>query len=209
MKNLKTLATAVLLSGTITAALTCPNSAQAQAFKEGTHAVSAGYGAVTFMSAINRSFDLYSDVTYSSLGPAYLKYEYGISDNIGLGLSFAYAENDWAYRYQSTDNEGNPATYTESTSRSTYSILARFNFHMGDSEKFDPYIGFGVGYRDANWDISSNSPNGNSGVSLNSLMPFGFELNAGARYFFVNNLGVYAEIGGAKSVFQGGLTARF
>jgi opacity protein-like surface antigen len=209
MKSLKTLATTVLLSGTITAALVCPSNAQAQAFKEGTHAVSLGYGAVTFMGTLNRAFEPYADLTYSTLGPAYFKYEYGISNNIGLGLSFAYEENDWTYRYDSIDLDGNPAQYSESTSRSTYSILARFNFHMGDSEKFDPYIGFGVGYRDANWDIRSDSPYGDSGVSLKSLIPFGFELTVGARYFFLDNLGIYAEMGGAKSVFQGGLTARF
>ncbi len=198
-----------LLCCTVVGSLITGTTLHAQALKEGTHTISAGYGGVTLMSAINRSFESYTDVNYSSLGPVYFKYEYGISDNIGLGLSFAYADNEWAYIYQSTDMNGNPATYTETTTRNTYSVLARFNFHMGDSEKFDPYIGFGVGYRDANWDISSNSPSGNSGVSFKSFMPFGFELTAGARYFFIPNLGVYAEVGAAKSIFQGGITARF
>ena len=182
---------------------------RAQAFPQGKSMVSVGHGAVTFMGAIKRSFDPYTDLSYTSLGPLYLKYEYAISDNIGFGLNFAYAENDFTYRYNSLDPDGIERTYSESTSRSTYSVLARFNFHMGDSPKFDPYVGFGVGYRDANWEISSNNPFGTSGVSFKSLMPFGFEITAGARYFFVDNLGIYAEVGGAKSVFQGGITARF
>jgi len=40
-------------------------------------------------------------------------------------------------------------------------------------------------------------------------MPFGFEFTLGARYFFSNNIGVYAEVGAAKSVMQGGLVAKF
>jgi opacity protein-like surface antigen len=209
MKNLNERALFALMGGALIAAMTSPSTLHAQALKEGTHTLSVGHGAVTFMSTLNRAFEPYADLTYKGLGPAYIKYEYAVADNIGLGLSFAYAENDWTYRYDSFDMDGNPQNYSESTTRNTYSILARFNFHMGNSEKFDPYIGFGVGYRDANWDIRSDSPYGNSGVTFKSLMPFGFELTVGARYFFLENLGVYAEMGGAKSVFQGGLAARF
>jgi opacity protein-like surface antigen len=186
-----------------------PAAASAQAFKEGTHAFSAGYGAGTFLNSLQRSFDPYTDLRYKGLGPLYAKYEYGVTDNIGMGLAFAYAENEWSYRYTATDENGAEASYSETTRRSTYSILARVNFHFGDSDRFDPYIGLGMGYRDANWDIRSESPSGNSGVTFKSFVPFGFEATIGARYFFLDNLGVYAEVGGAKSVFQGGLTARF
>lgn len=181
----------------------------AQAFPQGKHALAVGHGAVTFMGALKRSFDPYTDLTYKSLGPLYFKYEYAVADNIGLGLSVAYAYNDFTYCYASFDIDGVERMYSETTSRSTYSVLARFNFHMGDNEKFDPYVGFGLGYRDANWEIRSDSPHGTSGVSFKSFMPFGFEVTIGARYFFLDNLGIYAEVGGAKSIFQGGLVARF
>ncbi|MCW5900078.1 MAG: outer membrane beta-barrel protein [Flavobacteriales bacterium] len=182
---------------------------QAQGFREGGHAISVGHGAVTFLGNLNRSFDDYLDLDHKGVGPLYLKYEYAVTDRIGLGLNLAYAVNEWSYRYDVTDEQSNINYYHESTKRSTWSALARLNYHFGNSDRFDPYFGFGLGYRDANWELSSTGPHGGSGVELKSLMPFGFEFTLGARYFLASNIGVYAEVGGAKSVVQGGLVARF
>lgn len=66
-----------------------------------------------------------------------------------------------------------------------------------------------MGYRDANWRMTTTGPEGGSGVELKSLMPFGFEFTLGARYFFTEHIGLHAEVGAAKSVIQGGLVARF
>ncbi|MGV3636730.1 MAG: outer membrane beta-barrel protein [Flavobacteriales bacterium] len=192
-----------LLFSTIAGISLNTSRAQAQAFTEGSNNIYLGYGAVTLMGSISRNFDTYTDVDYSSLGPIYVKYEHGVTENIGLGISFAYATNQWVYKY--TANE---QTYTETTDRSTYSILARFNYHIGDSEKFDPYIGFGVGYRDATWTSESDGTT-SSGVELKSLFPFGMDLTFGTRYFFTDNIGLYAEVGAAKSVVQGGLAVKF
>lgn len=193
----------LLLSGLL------PPPASAQALSEGGHVLSVGYGAGTFLGALQASFDPYTELTYRGLGPIYAKYEYGVAPNIGLGLAFAYAENEWTYRYTATDEEGNEARYRETAARAAYSILARANFHLGSSRRFDPYIGLGMGYRDATWRIRSEAPGGSSGVAFKSFVPFGFEATIGARYFFLENLGVYAEVGGAKSVVQGGIAARF
>jgi hypothetical protein len=35
------------------------------------------------------------------------------------------------------------------------------------------------------------------------------ELTIGARYFFTENIGLYAELGAAKTVVQGGLAVKF
>jgi hypothetical protein len=40
-------------------------------------------------------------------------------------------------------------------------------------------------------------------------MPFGMELTFGFRYFFAPNFGLYAEVGAAKSVAQGGISVKF
>lgn len=205
MRNIRTI---LIGTAAFTALLSGPET-HAQAFREGDHTLSVGHGAVTFLGNINRTFDTYLDLGFKSLGPLYLKYEYGVTDRIGLGISFAYATNEWSYRYESTDGQGNTVYYNESTERDTYSVLARFNYHFGNSERFDPYFGFGLGYRDANWKSNTTGPDGGSGVDLKSLMPFGFEFTLGARYFFTDNIGLYAEVGGAKSVLQGGLVAKF
>lgn len=194
--------TALLFAAIASVSLNAPD-AQAQAFTEGSNNIYLGYGAVTLLGSISRNFDSYSDVNYSSLGPIYVKYEHGVTEDIGLGISFAYATNEWVYKYTSLDQ-----VYTETTERSTYSILARFNYHIGDSEKFDPYIGFGVGFRDATWTSKSDGAT-SSGVELKSLFPFGMDLTFGTRYFFTDNIGLYAEVGAAKSVVQGGLAVKF
>ncbi len=190
-------------------AVTLPNAAWAQAFPEGSNSISLGYGGVTMLASISKNFDTYADVKYTGMGPLYFKYEHAMTDHLGLGVNVAYATNEWNYKYTGSDANGNPATYSETTSRSTYSILARLNYHIGTNDKFDPYVGLGLGYRDATWNYDSTDPNGTSGVEISGLVPLGMELTLGMRYFFTDNIGLYAELGAAKSVLQGGLSVKF
>jgi len=160
MRSIRT----ILIGTTLVSAMAGSHNVLAQAFQEGSHTLSVGHGAVTFLGNLNRTFETYVDLEYKSLGPLYLKYEYGVTNRIGLGINLAYATNEWSYRYETTDDQGNTTTYGESTERDTYSLLARLNYHFGNSERFDPYFGFGVGYRDANWQLNSSGPDGGSGV---------------------------------------------
>ncbi len=180
-----------------------PRQADAQVFQEGSNALYVGYGFGTFLSGLSSNFDQFGDVKYKGMGPIYFKYEHGVSDRIGMGVNVAYATNQWDYTYRSDSS-----TYKQTTKRSTYSILARFNYHFGNSDKFDPYLGMGLGYRNAKWTVEDNGPD-NSGVELKSLMPFGMELTIGARYLVSPNFGFYAEVGAAKSVAQVGVSALF
>lgn len=190
-------------------AVVTPSAVSAQAFPEGSNSISLGYGGVTMLGSISKNFDTYADVKYTGMGPLYFKYEHAMTDHLGLGVNVAYATNEWNYRYTSTDENGNSNTYAETTTRSTYSILARLNYHIGTNEKFDPYLGLGLGYRDATWKYDSTDPNGTSGVEISGLVPLGMELTLGMRYFFTDNIGFYAELGAAKSVLQGGLSVKF
>lgn len=191
------------------AAFATPSTSNAQAFQEGSNQIAVGYGFVTVLGSISDSFDDYTDTQYKGTGPLYAKFEHALSDKVGMGLSFAYAGNEWSYKYDDVDVNGNAVQYTETSKRTTYSILARMNFHFGNSDKFDPYAGFGLGYRSANWTYDSTDPNGTSGVELKTLMPLGMEITIGSRYYFTENIGVYAEVGAAKSVMQAGLVAKF
>lgn len=194
---------------TIAALLLGSFQANAQAFPEGSNSISVGYGGITLLGSISKNFDSYTDVNYSGMGPIYFKYEHAMTDNLGLGVNVAYAQNEWSYKYSDTDANNNSVTYTETTSRSTYSILARLNYHIGSDDKFDPYLGIGLGYRDATWKYDTTNPDGTTNVDISGLMPFGMELTLGMRYFFTENIGLYAEFGAAKSVLQGGLAVKF
>jgi opacity protein-like surface antigen len=183
----------------------------AQAFSEGGHTISAGYGFVTFMGALKSSVednDENNNIKFKNFGPLYFKYEYGVAEHIGLGINFAYATNEISYNYDDIDDNGNDVVYKEVDTRKTYSILARVNFHFGDAEKFDPYLGVGLGYRDAKWTFESNDPDGFN-ADYKTLVKFGFETTVGVRYFFSDNFGLYGEVGGAKSIVQLGLCGKF
>src|SRR5688572_9829842 len=81
------------------AALANPTVSRAQAFGPETNTVSVGYGFVTFLGNLNETFDEYTDVNYSGMGPIYSKFEHAISEKVGLGLNVAYAGNEWSYRF--------------------------------------------------------------------------------------------------------------
>src|SRR5688500_20331901 len=102
----------------------------------------------------------------SLIGPIFLKGEYGISDNVGLGLNIAFFRPKATYT--STDFFTG-APYVASVDLTTISALARVNYHFGENDKFDPYMGFGIGYRYGKWTITDQSYSG----SLPSF-PIGF-----------------------------------
>ena len=192
------------------AALSKPAEVRAQAFDDETNMVTVGYGFVTLLGSIADSFDAYDDSEYSQMGPIYAKFEHAVSDHLGIGASFAYATNEWSYRYDSFDSDGDNVQYVGTNKRVTWSALVRLNWHFGDSDKFDPYAGFGLGYRNATWSYETTDPDGSeSGVTFKTLMPLGMEITVGARYYFTESIGAYLEMGAAKSVVQAGLTFKF
>lgn len=181
----------------------------AQAFEEGNNNVSLGYGFVTFAGALFNSYEDQNDYKFTITGPLFLKYEHAVSDKIGIGLNVAYAKWKLSYLYDSYDVNSNPVSYEESDSYSTFSVLGRFNLHFGHMDKFDPFWGFGVGFRSGSWKYESTDPNGTKDLSISNPIPLGFETTVGARYYFTDNIGAYVETGLAKAVIQAGLNFKF
>ena len=101
------------------------------------------------------------------------------------------------------DGSGN-IPYSNEFSRSSFSALARINFHFGTTEKLDPYFGVGAGYRQATWEFKTNDPNNLEDVKAPGFSPFGFETTIGLRYYFTPAFGLYTELGFAKSAIQAG-----
>ena len=201
MKRIKqtVMALAVLMLGVSTA------NAQA-AFEEGKVTVSAGYGFVNVIQGLFSANVHTSETGYKSanFGPLHFKAEYGISDVVGVGLSVNYVKAGASYQDQSVT--GTPYTYE--AGYNNLSALLRFNFHIGNHEKVDPYIGTGIGYRTGNWYYESNDPN-YTGDEIKGIQPLGFEAVFGLRYYVMENLGLYTEIGMAKSLFQLGVVGSF
>jgi opacity protein-like surface antigen len=179
-------------------------------FDEGEKHLSLGYGLATWTGAILDAYEGYGDYSHSATGPIHIKFEYGVSEKMGVGLNLAYVVHKMKYNYDDFDTNGNPVVYTETTDYTTWSALMRLNWHFGDIDHFDPYWGIGVGYRSGKWKVTSNDPTGEtSGTEVDEPIPFGFESTIGARYHFTDNFGAYMEVGLAKSVLQVGATMRF
>jgi len=196
MKNKKLLISVIVAMAFIT------TNINAQAFDKGKIIVSAGYG-FGLGGAVWKTYEGYLNYSFSSLGPIHGKFEYGVSEKIGLGLSINYRSYKVAWAV-GTNNE-----YEAGWKGSSLSALARMNIHFGDSDKLDAYWGFGLGYRSNNFDYYTTYPNDPSVLTWKALVPIGFETTFGIRYYFTDNIGLYAEVGAAKSIAQAGLAVKF
>jgi hypothetical protein len=183
------------------------HKAEAQSFEQGNVLVSAGYGFGNFSNTLFKAYKTYGGFESSSFGPAYLKGEYAVSDGVGLGLNIAYITNKASYSFNDPTT-GDP--YTASIGRTAYSVLGRVNFHFANGDQIDPYFGLGAGYHSAQWKFEDNDPNYDNDFSQvkTSLIPIGFETTFGIRYYPMPMLGIYSEIGMAKSFLQLGVTYR-
>ncbi len=184
-------------------------SLQSQAFEIGKSYVSLGYGVGNFTQSLIKAAVSGTDTKYSSFGPAFLKYEYGISDKVGIGVNVAYLSASVSATDNYTDANNKTIYYTDKVQFNTTSILGRVNFHFGENEKIDPYFGFGMGYRNAKWTYSSSDPNAPQNGNIKNLSPFGMEITFGCRFLLMENLGIYTEVGMAKAVAQFGVCGKF
>lgn len=181
-------------------ALTQKSSLKAQAFETGSNIISAGYGAPNLNKTLFKIYEDENDYALKGYGPIHLKYEHAVSDRIGLGLSINHVASSISYK--------NLYNYDYKLNFSSTKFNARVNVHFFSSETFDAFWGVGVGYGTSTSKWTTNDPD-DSNVSFSNPIPIGLESTLGARYFFSENIGLYAEIGFAKSIVQGGLSFKF
>lgn len=185
----------------------------AQSFQEGDVIISAGYGANTLGRQILKAIEQEdAEIDLTGHNPIFAKLEYAISDKWGLGVNF-FASNigfKQSYDYEVLNETGTFTTnrYEDSYSYKVNAISLRFNRHWEVTEKFDVYFGFGGGTKWGKLEYKSNNPERVEGESINPI-PFAMECTMGARYYFTENIGIYSEIGIARSFFQGGLAIKF
>ncbi len=173
---------------------------------------SAGYGMGNLWQLyLKISGEQYDNCSFKSIGPIFGKYEYFITNKIGFGMVFSYVSANLNYTDTSQVIQKNPLIfYQEQIDWYSYSILLRFNWHFSEmGNRFDPYLGFGMGYRLSNWIYTDNDPSYNHDDSHSALIPLGMEFTMGMRFMITNFLGVYTEVGLAKAVIQVGVVSRF
>ncbi|MCB0429288.1 MAG: outer membrane beta-barrel protein [Flavobacteriales bacterium] len=194
----------------VLAMTTLVSGAFAQSFEMGHSSVQVGYGFGNFIRAIFKTYeDTYSQFSFKGTGPAFAKFEYAVSDKVGVGVNLAYVSASVSYTDTSVFVPSAGTFYRQTLKWYNVSALARINVHFGSNDKFDPYWGAGLGYRTGKTSYTDNDPNYDNSSTLKTYIPFGFETTFGARYYFTDNIGIYAETGLAKAVFQVGLSGKF
>lgn len=206
----------------IAAALTLSaGKALAQANSQGNFIIDAYYGGPNLGKSFWKSIE--NDVTVhnyeaSGVGPAGIRAEYMLSDNIGIGLDMIYNSNQITYTKTDSVYDGGSASYSmrEVGYRHTMDRLrvqARFNFHFEVSNPaLDAYFGVGAGtntrfrhfYREGNEEADDFK----LGTSL-TLIPVSLRICTGFRYYFTPNIGVNAEIGLGGPLLSAGASVRF
>jgi len=175
------------------------------AFAEGDAFISVAYGFGNFLRSTFEANGVDRDnQVRTSIGPLMAKGEWALSSNLGFGVNFSMMtlENEWTDTAARTSGTG---------SYSGWSALARVNYHLKPSRFFDPYIGFGVGYRrDRIKETTSNPANGKRFDEQVMLIPFnlGMDLTMGFRLMVTPHLGMMMETGLAKGIVQLGLAYR-
>jgi len=187
------------------------------AYTQGTSSVSVGYGFISpfkTLFKISNAFGASSGVTakFTSLGPVGLTYEYGISPKISAGIQVAYGTLKNVQTEK--DGMGTGKDYIVTQKMDQISAILRGNYHLGSSEKFDPYIGLGLGYGNFKYKSTSNDPSDTQAdlAYYNISVPgaLGITGQVGAKYYFSSSVGAYAELGYlAGSFAQLGLTVKF
>jgi outer membrane protein W len=89
--------------------------------------------------------------------------------------------------------------------------LARVNYHFLTSDKFDPYVGIGVGY--SLWSFTYSSNEGSVlGISSGGGIAFpgiAFEGSVGCRYYVAPAFAIWAEVGYGVDIVQLGVNVKF
>lgn len=180
------------------------------------HIISVGAGGpslprLTF-SRIN-VFDSKPNYSNTGKGPFHLKYEFRPVWYLGIGLNLNYMDYKVSYSEDAIDTiQGKLVTNNIKISSWNLATNVRANIYFTNPENHentDVYFGIGMGYRFGEFKVESELNQYKPKVELPSLLKLGLEATFGFRYYFNEHLGVYSELGLAKSVIQIGLTGRF
>lgn len=200
MKRIITIGLVLLLSAT-----SLTGKAQS-AFEKGKSYVSLGYAAQ--LIPIKAIFKVYADelgFSVKGLGPVVVKYEYGISEKVGIGFNIGYTSGN--IQWTAPDSLGGGGTYNYQYKYSKLTATPRFNYHFGDNKMIDPYLGMGIGFKRAQYNLTTNDPFF-QGLSISGI-PVSFEATFGLRVLFTEQIGGFAEIGAGHGFFQFGAVGKF
>lgn len=157
-------------------------------------------------------FMLYSQTTVAQdVNTSFQEGDLIINAGIGLGTTFSYSGTlglplGGGVEYGITDaiGVGGEAGFASGGGLSVFYIGAKGSYHFNDllkieDEKWDVYGGLGLYYR--SFTVSGINFGLGSGITAG--------IHAGARYYFSDKFGVYAELGNSYAWLKAGVVFKF
>jgi opacity protein-like surface antigen len=175
---------------------------------QGTKVVNAGYGVGSIWKTLFKLTAGFSNSKTTAMGPVALGFEYGVSEKIGVGVQFGYGSVKNVSTDPGANSNGGDLITTEELK--SFQVFARGNYHFGQSAKFDPYLGLGLGYGNFKYTIKDNDTGYDPTSVFSVPSAFIYSGALGAKYYITSNIGIYAELGYVTgSYFQGGIAIKF
>jgi hypothetical protein len=151
------------------------------------------------------------------VAPFYLKYEKQTQKRIiGINLAYGFVQQKFMHDSYTTPS-GVPTinSFHDTRTINAISLMVRLNKIFISKNRFDFYYGLGLGIK---YDFNTLTTIDTNDAALSYFKsryvhylqnPIAFELTGGVRWRMTNSLGLYAEVGEAKSVFQFGIFKTF
>ncbi|MCX6273371.1 MAG: hypothetical protein NTU44_19555 [Bacteroidetes bacterium] len=177
-------------------------------FDQGNIVISAGYGFPNLTKSVYKAYSSYLDYKVTGTGPIHVKVEYGITESFGIGLSVNNVSTKVSWQDEGYDTAFNPVKYESGFKFHAIAFNVRGNYHFIREDNLDLYAGLGLGYNSSKSEYYTNDPYSLGNLTISALIPLGLEFSVGIRYYFTDNIGVYMEVGAAKSIIQGGLAIK-
>lgn len=163
----------------------------------------SAYSGFGYSYRVSPAFSLTYEQAYpKKLGPGYL--------GLGAYLGFQTSSSTYDYFY---DNNGYKGNYYYKNSWKDFMIAARGAYHWDvlNSKNAELYAGLLVGLRIQTYNYETNNPDPfgrNYRVNNGSVYPT-YSIFVGGRWYFVKNVGLFAEVGYGISYLTGGLSFKF
>lgn len=188
--------------------------AQTSTYTKGDILFSGAYGFATPYKLIS-AFDFTTTTGIVGLksnviSPIYGKFEYMIGNRVGLGINGAMLLSTHTFGFNYSIDTMQYSTNVK-YSRRAMSALIRVNYHFLNSERSDLYAGIGFGFRQnfTKFTVNNNDETVISKLASRvptTILPIGMDFTLGYRFYATPQLGIFTEIGLAKSIGQIGIT---
>ena len=186
----------------IVAGIFVSNHSKSQAIEQGKILIDGYYGFPNMWTSVLKAAYTESNSTgikIGSFGPIGGRFEYLLSDKIGIGIDVHTATSSVSW----TDS-----IYDYKVSANRLRFCPRINMHFGSSDKLDFYGVFGIGYKTSKFKFSSNDPLFTEDTGLISWSPLTWRAGIGIRYFFTDNIGAGMEMGFGGVLVTAGLAIK-